>query len=93
MAALVREIRLTLLIGHSIGAALAAKVMELASEQVTGLISVAPGPHGNVKGNRPPLPDDRAITFNEDSMPSDFSATRHAFQKIQSINIGVRFAR
>jgi pimeloyl-ACP methyl ester carboxylesterase len=42
--------------------------MELASEQVTGLISVAPGPHGNIKGNRPPLPDDRAITFNEDSM-------------------------
>jgi len=42
--------------------------MEVASEQVTGLISVAPAPHGNIKGNRPPLPDDRAITFNEDSM-------------------------
>ena len=68
LVALVREIGPTLLVGHSIGGALAAKVMELASEQVTGLISVAPGPHGNIKGNRQPLPDDRAITFNEDSM-------------------------
>jgi len=68
LVALIREIGPTLLIGHSIGAALAAKVMEVASERVTGLVSIAPAPHGNIKGNRPPLPDDRAITFNEDSM-------------------------
>src|SRR4029077_10992414 len=39
LVAVVRKIGPTLLIGHSIGAALAAKVMEEASEQVTGLIS------------------------------------------------------
>jgi pimeloyl-ACP methyl ester carboxylesterase len=66
IVALVREIGPTLLIGHSIGGALAAKVMEVASTQVTGLVSIAPGPHGNIAGNRPPLPDDRPIIFNED---------------------------
>src|SRR5882757_4824128 len=68
LVTLVRDIGPTLLIGHSIGAALAAKVMEVAPEHVTGLVSIAPAPHGNIIGNRPPLPDDRAITFNEDAM-------------------------
>jgi alpha-beta hydrolase superfamily lysophospholipase len=68
LVALVRDIGPTLLIGHSIGAALAAKVMEVAPKHVTGLVSIAPAPHGNIVGNRPPLPDDRAITFNEDAM-------------------------
>jgi pimeloyl-ACP methyl ester carboxylesterase len=67
LVALVREIGPTLVIGHSIGGALAAKVMEVASEHVTGLVSIAPAPHGNITGKRMPLPDDRAITFDEDS--------------------------
>src|SRR5260221_237619 len=50
LVALVREIGPALLIGHSIGGALAAKVMELASKHVAGLISIAPAPHGNIAG-------------------------------------------
>ena len=70
LADLVRDIGPTLLVGHSFGAAFAAKVMDLAPKHVTGLISIAPAPHGNIKGpgNRPPLPADRPITFDEDNM-------------------------
>src|SRR6267142_3593542 len=42
LAALVRDIGPTLLLGNSIGAALAAKVMEVAPKHVTGLVSIAP---------------------------------------------------
>jgi alpha-beta hydrolase superfamily lysophospholipase len=68
LAALAREIGPALLIGHSFGAAIAAKVTEVASKHVAGLISIAPAPHGNISNNRPPLPDDKPITFNEDAM-------------------------
>ncbi len=68
LVSLVRDIGPVLLIGHSIGGALAAKVMEVASQHVTGLVSIAPAPHGNITGKRPPLPSDRVITFDEDSM-------------------------
>jgi predicted alpha/beta hydrolase family esterase len=68
IVALVRDIGPTLLVGHSIGAAIAAKVTEVASKRVTGLISIAPAPHGNIAGNRPPVPGDQAITFDEDMM-------------------------
>ena len=68
LAALVHDIGPTLLIGHSFGGAIAAKVMEVASKHVTGLISIAPAPHGNIPGNRPPLPNDKPIIFDEDSM-------------------------
>ena len=68
LVALVRDIGPALLIGHSFGAAIAAKVMDVAPKQVTGLISIAPASHGNIAGNRPPLPGDQAITFDEDSM-------------------------
>jgi predicted alpha/beta hydrolase family esterase len=65
---LVRDVGPTLLVGHSFGAAIAAKVMEVASKQVTGLISIAPAPHGNIANNRPPLPGDQAVVFGEDAM-------------------------
>src|ERR1700682_3146846 len=70
LVALVGDIGPTLLIGHSIGGALAAKVMEGASKHVTGLVSIAPAPHGNIIGHEshPPFPDDRAINFDEDAM-------------------------
>ena len=68
LAELVRDIGPALLIGHSFGAAIAAKVMDVASKHVTGLVSIAPAPHGNIPGNRPPLPADKAITFDEDAM-------------------------
>ena len=68
LAELVRDTGPTLLVGHSFGAAIAAKVMEVASKHVTGLISVAPAPHGNIANNRSPLPNDRPIVFDEDSM-------------------------
>src|SRR5216683_3598881 len=68
LAALVRDIGPTLLIGHSIGAALAAKVMDVASKQVTGLISIAPAPHGNIVGSFPPVATDQVITFDGDAM-------------------------
>jgi pimeloyl-ACP methyl ester carboxylesterase len=70
LAELVRETGPTLLVGHSFGAAFAAKVMDVVPKQVTGLISIAPAPHGNIKGpgNRPPLPADRPITFDENNM-------------------------
>jgi pimeloyl-ACP methyl ester carboxylesterase len=42
--------------------------MEVASKHVTGLISIAPAPHGNIAGNRPPLPGDQPITFDGDAM-------------------------
>jgi pimeloyl-ACP methyl ester carboxylesterase len=65
---LVREVGPTLLIGHSIGGAIAAKVMEMAAENVTGLISIAPAPHGNIVSDRPIVPADEAIIFNEENM-------------------------
>jgi pimeloyl-ACP methyl ester carboxylesterase len=68
LAELVRDIGPALLIGHSFGAAIAAKVMDVASKHVTGLVSIAPAPHGNIAGNRPPLPADKAIIFDEESM-------------------------
>ncbi len=68
LVALVREIGPALLIGHSIGGALAAKVMEIASKHVTGLISIAPAPHGNIAGTHQPVPDDQTITFDEAAM-------------------------
>jgi pimeloyl-ACP methyl ester carboxylesterase len=62
-----------LLIGHSIGAALAAKVVETAPRTVTGLVSIAPAPHGNVAGPAPvPRPDGEAITFSEAAMQQFF---------------------
>src|SRR6266481_2246925 len=42
LVALVRHIGPALLVGHSFGAAIAAKVMEVTSKQVAGLISIAP---------------------------------------------------
>lgn len=77
LAALVRDIGPVLLIGHSIGGALAAKVMEVASKHVTGLVSIAPAPHGNVageqsRGTQPPVPDDRPVSFDEGSMQRFF---------------------
>jgi len=72
LAALVREIGPALLVGHSIGAAVAAKVMEVASEQVTGLISIAPAPHGNIAGAGRPVPDDQPIAFDEEAMQRFF---------------------
>jgi predicted alpha/beta hydrolase family esterase len=72
LAALARETGPALLVGHSFGAAIAAKVMEVASQHVTGLLSIAPAPHGNITGNRSPLPDDQPISFNEDAMQRFF---------------------
>ena len=67
LVALVRDIGPALLIGHSFGGAIAAKVMDVAPKHVTGLISIAPAPHGNIANNRP-LPDDQPIVFDEDAM-------------------------
>ncbi len=68
LVTLIRDIGPALLIGHSIGGALAAKLMEVAPQHVAGLVSIAPAPHGNITGNRPPLPSDKPIIFDEDSM-------------------------
>lgn len=70
LAALVREVGPTLLIGHSFGGAIAAKVMDVAPKHVTGLISIAPAPHGNIAGDRgrAPISSDQPITFDEDAM-------------------------
>jgi pimeloyl-ACP methyl ester carboxylesterase len=46
--------------------------MELAATNVTGLISIAPAPHGNIMNNQPPVPDDEAIKFDEDAMQQLF---------------------
>src|ERR1700733_193980 len=63
LVALVRQIGPALLVGHSFGGAIAAKVMDTAPKQVTGLISIAPAPHGNIANNRP-LPNDTPIVFD-----------------------------
>lgn len=86
LAALVREIGPALLIGHSIGAALCAKVMEFAPEHVTGLVSIAPAPHGNVDHGPPraPLPNDQAILFDEAAMQAFFcNAPRFPIEAIE----------
>ena len=72
LAALVREIGPALLVGHSFGGAIGTKVMDVASKHVTGLISIAPAPHGNIAGNRPPLAGDKPITFDENAMQRFF---------------------
>lgn len=71
---LVREIGPTLLIGHSFGAAIAAKVMDEAPKHVTGLISIAPAPHGNIAGDRgrAPISSDQLIAFDEAAMQRFF---------------------
>ena len=71
LVALVRQIGPALLVGHSFGGAIAAKVMDTAPKQVTGLISIAPAPHGNIANNRP-LPNDTPIVFDEDAMQRFF---------------------
>jgi hypothetical protein len=48
--------------------ALAAKAAAVAAEHVTGLISIAPAPGGNLPGDRAPVPDDQPVTFDEDAM-------------------------
>ena len=68
LAALVRQVGPVLLVGHSIGGAIAAKVMEVASEHVVGLISIAPAPHGNVVIDQPPVPEDQLMRFDEEAM-------------------------
>src|ERR1700734_1030400 len=45
LVALVRQIGPALLVGHSFGGAIAAKVMDQAPKPGTGLISIAPAPH------------------------------------------------
>ncbi len=68
LTTLVREVTPALLIGHSIGAAIAAKVAADAPEHVTGLISIAPAPHGNIASDRPPSPTDEPIIFDDAAM-------------------------
>jgi alpha-beta hydrolase superfamily lysophospholipase len=74
LVALVRDIGPSLLIGHSFGGAIAAKVMDVAPKHVTGLISIAPAPHGNIAldRGRAPIPSDQPIIFNEDAMQRFF---------------------
>jgi pimeloyl-ACP methyl ester carboxylesterase len=71
VVALVREVGPTLLIGHSFGAPVAAKVADLAPNLVTGLISLAPAPHGNIADNLP-VPEDRPIIVDENAMRRTF---------------------
>jgi pimeloyl-ACP methyl ester carboxylesterase len=80
LVALLRETGPALLIGHSIGGAIAAKVMEVASKSVTGLISIAPAPHGNLSSNREPTPADQAIVF-DDEMTRKFFCNAPRFPK------------
>jgi pimeloyl-ACP methyl ester carboxylesterase len=74
LAALLAHTGPALLIGHSIGAALAAKVMATTPRGVEGLVSIAPAPHGNVVGPAPPVPrpDDEVISFGETAMRQFF---------------------
>jgi pimeloyl-ACP methyl ester carboxylesterase len=74
LADLLRAVGPSLLVGHSIGAALAAKVMEVAREHTTGLISIAPAPHGNVVRPETPVPrpEDQPIIFDEAPMQHFF---------------------
>src|SRR5208282_2487385 len=91
LVALVHQIGPALLVGHSFGGAIAAKVMEMASKQVTGLISIAPAPHGisPTTGRRSPT---ISQLFSMKMRCDAFSAAHQTFQKTRSINIGVRFA-
>ena len=68
VAALARQVGPVLLVGHSIGGAIAAKVMEVAAEHVVGLISIAPAPHGNIALPLPPVPEDQLVRFDEEAM-------------------------
>jgi pimeloyl-ACP methyl ester carboxylesterase len=65
LIALLREIGPALLIGHSIGAALAVKVADEAPDLVRGLMAIAPAPPGILKSERQLAPEDQPILFDE----------------------------
>ena len=52
----------------------------MASKSVTGLISIAPAPHGNLPSSREPTPAHRAIVF-DDEMTRNFFCNAPRFPK------------
>jgi hypothetical protein len=54
--------------------------MAVASKSVTGLISIAPAPHGNLPGSQEPTHADRAIVF-DDEMTRKFFCNAPRFPK------------
>jgi pimeloyl-ACP methyl ester carboxylesterase len=66
LCALLQHIGPALIIAHSIGATIAAKVMEELPLLVAGFVALAPAPPGNIRGSRPSAPPAEAIVFEDE---------------------------
>jgi pimeloyl-ACP methyl ester carboxylesterase len=73
LIALLRETGPALLIGHSIGAALAIKVADEAPDLVRAIMAIAPAPPGILKSERPQAPADRPVIFDAEAVAHVFS--------------------
>jgi alpha/beta superfamily hydrolase len=89
---LVRDIGPTLLVGHSFGGAIAAKVMDVRRSRSLALsLSHQHRMEISLATDRRSLPI--ALLLSMKMRCDDFSATHQTFQKARSISIGVRFAQ
>lgn len=73
LAALLRAVGPALLVGHSIGAALAIKVMDLEPGLVTHFIAMNPAPPSILDVDRPPAPTDRPVRFDDEAVRALFA--------------------
>jgi pimeloyl-ACP methyl ester carboxylesterase len=65
LTTLLEEVAPALLIGHSMGAAIAMKALEQTDAQILAFVAVAPGPPGNLRSALPPNPSDKSVRFDE----------------------------
>jgi len=74
LVSLLRDIGPALLIGHSMGAAIAVKVIEQVPHLISGFIAVAPAPPP-ILPDMPPaqFPEDTPIRFDEEAMRHSFT--------------------
>jgi pimeloyl-ACP methyl ester carboxylesterase len=85
LCTLLRQVGPSVLFGHSLGAPIAAKVIDEVPELVTGLVAISPAPLGNMTSERVEVPPDQpivvsreaieAVLANSDRFPQAFVGT------------------
>jgi pimeloyl-ACP methyl ester carboxylesterase len=73
LCALTEQIGQVTIFAHSIGAAIAVKVIERLAHFVDAFVAIAPAPPGNVNAPRPLLPIDRPVHFDADAVDRYFA--------------------
>ena len=81
LGALLREVGASVLFGHSLGAALASKVIDVEPDLITALVAISPAVFGNVPTERSPAPPGQLVVLdrtridiftNSDRFPGGF---------------------